>query len=137
MTQNWTSQVVSSLGNGNFRTFLAQKIMDDNLVKLKFFANIINFLFVTFYVKLSCYLQIKIGWYPDTKMCLFFLLGSNMFNGNMETFWQRKLYIKTWYSSKHLRILLIFLMWFFGSKMFWYLKPTCHSLLSALFPRVL
>ena len=45
-----------------------------------------------------------------------------MFNRNIQTFWQKTLCIKTWYSSKSLWILSVFLVWFFRAKMFPYPK---------------
>ena len=41
------------------------------------------------------------------------LLKSNIYNWNIGTFWRRKLCNKTWYSSRYLWILLIFLLWYF------------------------
>ena len=67
-----------------------------------------------FYVKLSRCLQTKLCQFPGQNKST--LLVSNMHNGNIETFWHRKLYIKTWYSLKSLWILLSFLVWFLKAK---------------------
>ena len=57
---------------------------------------------------------------------LLILLVSNICNGNIGTFWHRKLCLKTWYTSKSLWILPIFLVWFFRPKPRWYPQHTCY-----------
>ena len=52
------------------------------------------------------------------------LLVSNMYDWNIGTFWHKRLCSKTWYSSKPLWILLIFLVCFFESKISWYPQLT-------------
>ena len=57
---------------------------------------------------------------PDQKVLIIFV--SNMYDANIGTFWHRKLYMKIWYSSKPLWILLIFLVWVFGRRLSQYLQ---------------
>ena len=67
MTQNWVSQVVSSLGicrqvwkMGISETVWHRKVLMESWYKTKkIFVNIAEFLFAIFYAKMSCYLQIK------------------------------------------------------------------------------
>ena len=57
---------------------------------------------------------------PDQKVLTIFV--RNMYDGNIGTFWHRKLYMKIWYSSKSLWIMLIFLVWVFGHWLSQYLQ---------------
>ena len=64
----------------------------------------------------------NILWLPDQRLSIPFdqivltLLVIYIYNENIQTFWHRKLCVKTWYSSKSLLIFSIFLVWFFDSK---------------------
>ena len=66
---------------------------------------------------------------PLDQMHRFFV--SNICNGNIPALWDRKSCLKSWYSSKSLRILSVFLVWFFGPKMFWYYQIIYYSSLPA------
>ena len=46
--------------------------------------------------------------------------------GGIKIFWGRNLNRKTWYSSKSLWILSVFVVWYFGTKMFWYPQIIYH-----------
>ena len=52
------------------------------------------------------------------------VLVSNIYNRNIGTFRRRKFCMKSWYNSKSLWMLLIFLAWLFGSKNSWYPQLT-------------
>ena len=48
-------------------------------------------------------------------------------NGNIQTFWHRKLYMKTWYNLNSLQILSsIFLICIFEPKLCQYLQYICY-----------
>ena len=49
---------------------------------------------------------------------------------NIRTVWHRKLYMKTWYSSKSVWISSVFLVWLFGAKIFQYPPIVCYYFLS-------
>ena len=66
---------------------------------------------------------------PLDQMHRFFV--SNICNGNISALWDRKSCTKSWYSSKSLRILSVFLVWFFGPKMFRYNQIIYYSSLPA------
>ena len=84
-----------------------------------YFENFVIFSFMTFWAQ-----NILIP--PDQNVSIpldqnvLVLLVSNTYNRNIQTFSYRKLCMKTWYSSKYLWILSIFLVWYFGPKLFRY-----------------
>ena len=82
----------------------------------KIFLNFINFSSMTFCdknVSISANQSLSI----PLDQNLLILLVMKIYNENIQTFWHRKLCMKTRYSSKSLTI---FLIWFFGRKMFLY-----------------
>ena len=101
-----------------YQKILGQKIIYEDLVQ---FRNLCRFFLVWFLGdKMFRYHQTKI-WaiVLDQNVlildssCKHIYIYIYIYNGNIRTFWHRKLCMKTWYNTKSLWILTFFLVWLF------------------------
>ena len=110
ITQNWVSQVVSSLGgifNRNINTVGHGKVWIKSWYNSKHLYEYCWIFLCDFWSQTVLIL-------PDQNVWI--LLICNMCNRNIETFWHRKLCMKRWYGSKSLWILPLFFYDVLGPK---------------------
>ena len=100
---------VSSVQYGSIGTFSYRKLYKKTWYSSKISMNFINFSGVIFLNQGVLIPQNRIMSIPPGQNVLI-LFVNNTYIGNIRTVWHRKLYMKTWYSSKSLWIFSIFLV---------------------------
>ena len=116
ITQNWITQVVSSLG---FRTVWHRQLFMKCWYNLEYLWEFC-WLFVCHFLCQILLIppgqNVSIPLHQNASI----LFVSNIYNRNMGIFWDRKLSMKSWHNLESLWVMPIFLVWLFGPKLFWY-----------------
>ena len=110
--QNVSILFVNNIYIGKYLNSLAH----EDLIKFKIFIDFLG---------PKCPNTLHIQLIPLDQIVLVIFVN-NIHTGNVRTLWRRKLYIKTWCSSKSLWISLIFLVSIFGQKISYYSHIICY-----------